>query len=102
MNPEPGNPSPMNLYKISQNSNNNYDTYDSAVVCAENEGMARLTRPGVIFDGDEDHPSLINWSNRQAYRAGWCASPDMVEVELIGSAVPGLPQGVICASFNAG
>ncbi len=31
----------MKLYKISQNINNNYDTYDSAIVCAENEDEAR-------------------------------------------------------------
>jgi hypothetical protein len=35
----------MNLYKISQDSNLDYDTYDSAVVCAENEEMARNMIP---------------------------------------------------------
>ena len=36
----------MNLYLISQNRNNGYDTYDSAVVAAESEEKARMIRPG--------------------------------------------------------
>jgi hypothetical protein len=42
----------------------------------------------------------MDWLNHPEY--AWCENPDLVKVELIGSAVPGLPQGVICASFNAG
>jgi hypothetical protein len=88
----------MNLYKISQDSNHDYDTYDSAVVCAENEEVARNMNPGSLID--EDPPKLIDWLNHPEY--AWCKNPDLVKVELIGSAAPGLPQGVICASFNAG
>lgn len=33
--------STMKLYLISQDVNNGYDTYDSAVVCAANEAEAR-------------------------------------------------------------
>ena len=35
----------MNIYLISQEKNSGYDTYDSAVVCAENEEAAKLTCP---------------------------------------------------------
>ena len=35
----------MNLYKISQSANNDYDTYDSAIVAAENEEEARKINP---------------------------------------------------------
>jgi hypothetical protein len=89
----------MNLYKISQDSNCNYDTYDSAVVCAENEEMARNIIPRNSLLDEGVMPASTDWSNPNT---GWCASPDLVKVELIGVASPGLPQGVICASFNAG
>ena len=76
----------MNLYLISQDTNNDYDTYDSAVVAAESEDIAQTIHPG---------------------NKAWAAMPDWtdaenVSVELIGIAKEGTEQGVICASFNAG
>jgi len=38
----------MNLYLISQDVNDGYDTYDSAVVCSESESDARMMHPGGI------------------------------------------------------
>lgn len=35
----------MNIYLISQNHNNNWDTYDSAVVVAESEDIAKRMHP---------------------------------------------------------
>ena len=35
----------MNLYLISQNHNNDYDTYDSAVVVAESAESAKRMHP---------------------------------------------------------
>jgi hypothetical protein len=88
----------MNIYKISQDSNDNYDTFDSAVVCAENEETARKMIPCHLYDDDKVEPSSMDWSIPSNC---WCASPDLVKVKLIGNALPGLPQGIICASFNA-
>ena len=34
----------MKLYLISQSKNDDYDTYDSAVVCAESEEEAKLKK----------------------------------------------------------
>ena len=84
----------MNLYKISQTSNCNYDTYDSAIVCAENEAAARVIHPS---GDDEDIPST--WPGKYT---SWCQTIDEVTVKLIGTAAPGVPQGVVLASFNAG
>lgn len=78
----------MKLYLISQDVNNDYDTYDSAVVAAENDEAARLTLPGHSRWGD--------------YYTSWAKNPDQVTVLHIGDAVPGTEAGVICASFNAG
>lgn len=85
----------MNLYLISQSENDAYDTYDSAVVCAESEDHARdfHPRPGKAV--------LIDWS-RSSHNEVWCKSRDSVNVRLIGTAAEGVAAGVLCASFNAG
>lgn len=70
----------MNLYLISQTANNDWDTYDSAVVAAPDENTAKHMLPG-NFDS--------TWT-----------SPENVEVKYLGTTE--LPQSVICASFNAG
>lgn len=78
----------LNLYLISQTENNNYDTYDFAIVAAESEDAARRIHPG--FDG---------WS-RQYGR--WASKPENVRVSRIGIANSEIEAGVILASFNAG
>ena len=74
----------MKLYLISQSENNDYDTYDSAVVCAPNEATARSITPGYGFG------------------SSWCSSPQAVKVEFIGDASCDVKEGVVLASFNAG
>lgn len=70
------------LYKIWQKVNNGYDTYDSAVVCAESEEEARNTHLG--------NPDYT-----------W-AKPEDVKVEEIGIASNNVKKGIIVASFHAG
>ena len=77
----------LKLYRISQDSNTGYDTYDSAVVAAPDPTAAAQIHPSGYTD---------RW-----WHSTWC-SPEYVEVELIGTAAAGVTQGVICASFNAG
>ena len=81
----------MNLYLISQNENNGYDTYDSAVVCAETEEKARMIHPYYLKEWDHKRESFNTWSPAK-----------YVKVKLIGEAIPGLSCSVVCASFNAG
>ena len=46
----------MKIWKLSQNQNGGYDTYDSIIVCAETEDEARNINPhGDSNDIDEDH-----------------------------------------------
>ena len=79
----------MNLYLISQDENNDYDTYDSVIVAAESEKTARLINPDNL------------WEWRDPY-SSWCSSPDKVHVKWIGVALDGTEEGIILASFNAG
>lgn len=79
----------MNLYLISQSENTDYDTYDSAIVAASTETVARST-----------HPSPCGWEDRGRT---WASSPDKVSVELIGTTDKGYGDGdLVLASFNAG
>ena len=80
----------MNLYLISQSVNDNYDTFDSAVVAAETEEKARLTHPSIY---------IREWNGID--NDVW-ANSDKIIVKLLGTAADGTPVGVICASFNAG
>jgi hypothetical protein len=79
----------MNLYLLTQDKLDGYDTYDSAVVCAKSETAARTIHPSG-YEGD----NVWKWDS-------W-PTPEDVVVKLIGTAVRGSEAGVICASFNAG
>lgn len=82
----------MNIYKISQDENYGYDTYDAAIVIAEKETEARKILPGGESDKWEDNGQVT----------GWASDPKKVKVELIGKAIKSLGKGVILASFKAG
>lgn len=83
----------MKLWLLTQDKNNGYDTYDSAVVVASDEEAARNVPVG----------STENY--------GTWAKPEYVKAQYIGEAAPDLRgdedkmpwrADVICASFNAG
>lgn len=76
----------LNIYKLSQNQNSDYDTYDSCIVIAKDEVSARCIHPS----------GYSKWFNDD-----WCNSPDNVTVELIGKALKGSTIGLVLASFNA-
>lgn len=82
----------MKLYLLSQDKNNRYDTYDSAVVCSANEDEARMTHPSQYRD---------NWSGIEEKWGSWVDAKD-INVKYIGEADESLKKGIICASFNAG
>lgn len=77
----------MKLWKISQDDNDEINTYDAAIVVAEDEEEARNIHPNRM---------PLSWVHN---RGTWC-DPKHVKVELIGDALPGMRAGVILASFN--
>jgi hypothetical protein len=98
-----------NIYCISQDVNNGYDTYSHAVVVAESEDEARAIHPG-----NESGPGdvfvrrgvwcyrHVDRTFREYYNTSWSLPAD-VRVELVGVAGEGLKSGtVLCASFHAG
>lgn len=82
----------VNIYKLSQTVNNNYDTYDSCVVAAEDAEIARRMHP----DG-----TTGIWWNDQHWNT-WAYELEQVTVTLIGETIGDHTSRVICASFNAG
>ena len=97
----------MNLYKIWQEVNNGYDTFDEAVVCAENQEEAIKFHPDGEYNyKEEDIENKKAWGvspNTNADRSwgSWAKKKD-VQVKKIGVADDTLVQGVIVASFHAG
>ena len=82
----------MNLYLISQNENENYDTYYSAVVAARSKKEARMTHPR----------GIKNWDGKRSGKYSSWVSVEDVNAELIGVAKKGTTKGVVLASYNAG
>lgn len=87
------------IYRIWQDENNDYDTYDSAVVIAASEEDARNTHPASIHSWSARLSQGQLWSKNSN---SWCQQPDDVGVTLLGTAAAGSKPGVVCASFNAG
>ena len=82
----------MNLYLISQDVVDDYDTYSDAVVAAENEDEARTTHPDSSKRLPRKNEHYLTWAN----------DPAEVHVKLLGKAVAGTEAGVGCASFHSG
>ena len=84
----------MKLFKIYQNINRGYDTYDSAVVVADSAEEAQKIHP----NGASGDFSMYD---------SWVARPDLVQLIYLGKVVGEpdddiYPGAIICASFNAG
>ena len=100
----------MELFKISQNVNNGYDTYSSAIVCAKDKneaqhsclcGYHKFHHNKLWFQYSDGHEDSDGHEEEEECCSGW-ASAKNVKVEYIGEAKKGLEKGVVCASFHAG
>ena len=84
----------MNLYLISQNINGERYVYDSAIVCAESEDIARMIHP-------QDSMQFYHsewWERTELYR-DW-VTPEQVIVRLIGIADKTVNKDVLCADLQ--
>lgn len=84
----------MNIYKISQDDNADWDTFDSAVVLAPSANVARNINPS--------NGEMMTQKDWEYAYSSWCSSPEKVKVEYLGRAPRKSKQGVVVASFNAG
>jgi hypothetical protein len=90
----------MNIYLLSQEVNNGYDTFDSMVVIAHNEEEAKRINPSAVYDPTV-WPLFIEEEDYNSEYYSW-ARPEDIKVILIGKALPGSKVSVVCASFNPG
>lgn len=103
----------MKLYQLWQNVNNEYDTFSDCVVAAETAAEAQRIHPknywrkkGSLEDvtptvGECKREEDESYSPLRNLISSW-ACLDAIHVEEIGTAVEGMPSGVICVSYHAG
>ena len=86
----------MKIYLIKQSKNTGYDTYDSAIVCAEDETEAKRIIPFY------EENNSIHYIGDEEYSYDWVTDVNDVTCIEIGEANNNQTKGVILASFNAG
>lgn len=80
----------MKIYLLSQNDNNDSDTYDSCIVCAEDaEDAISICPNGNVYE--EQKYMCSDWAFRRS----------SIKCKEIGIANKNQIRGVIIASFNA-
>lgn len=91
----------MNIYKISQDRNRMYDTYDSAIVVAKDEESAKLIHPSW---GDENNAKkpVDWWKSSDPFDYFDWTRPKFVKVEFVGTTDKFEEGTVLSASYNAG
>ena len=100
------------LWKLSQDENNDYESYDSAVVVAPDRMSASMVHPArfsdtkeMMFEFDrtgECWRHTFDGERLGPNNGGWCR-PNDVTVVCIGKAADHLSAGdVVCSSYNPG
>jgi hypothetical protein len=94
------------LWRLLQDENTNYDTYDSCVVAAETEVAAKLITPSNVGAShvkyDDVRRLWVDEDGEPYAYSGWATSPDNVTAECVGVAIDQPAGTVVCASYNAG
>jgi len=96
------------LYKVTQEKNNGWDTYDSFVVAAKTSSDAKFFHPaGNKVEWDKEKEEWGWADDGTTWDANdWVSPWDLLgenQVVCIGRACNGMDEGdVICSSFNAG
>lgn len=98
------------LWKISQEVNNEYDTYSEAVVVASDPESAKRVHPSVDSHTgeawnyyDEENEGWHSTCDGEYAGSGSWADPTDITATCVGQAAEGLSAGtVVCSSFHAG
>lgn len=96
----------MKIYLLSQDVVNDYDTYDSAIVIAENEDEARKIHPNKLVTHVTKNQWMGTYSGGEEYKNepyDWVEYSDInkISVKYIGEAGKEQQKGLVLASFNA-
>jgi len=96
----------MEIYLLEQNWNNDYGTYDSFVVIAENEKEARLIHPSMYVTHIKDKQWMGTNTKGGEFKQNsrdWVQLDEIERIKIthIGKATDKQEKGVLLASFNA-
>jgi len=86
----------MKLFKVWQEVNYDYDTYDSMIICAESEDAAKAMSIEAVSSG------AMSPEYARSDVANYWAPIEYLKVEYIGEAKEGLEEPIILKSFRAG
>ena len=97
----------MKIYLLSQDIVSGYDSYDSAVVIAENEDEARKIHPNILVTHITNGQWMGTYSGggeyvNKSFELVRCSDIDKISVKYIGEADTIQQKGLVLASFNAG
>jgi len=87
----------MKLFLVSRTDKWGYDDYDAFVAAAPDEETVRWMNPSDFYN-DEVLTEEI-WPKNGC----WVRDPKkLLNIQYLGEAREGMPQGIVLASFNAG
>jgi len=99
----------MNIYLVRQVLNNGYDTYDSMVVAAPSEEIARKIHPSPFVTHYSNGKWMGTYSGGpnigkeyEQISSGWVSFNNIDKLSVTCVGATDKPTGVILASFNAG
>jgi len=96
---------PVNLFRIYQNKNHSYDSYDSAVVAAYTIEEAREIHPSEYVTESVSKITTAARADKDGYHSNlssW-AEIEHIKADFLGLADIHIKAGdIICSSFNAG
>jgi hypothetical protein len=90
----------MKIYKLTQDVNSGYDTYDGMIVIAKDENQAILMYPSYENIMSEEYDFSDNEWPGHSY--SWANKHSDVKIELLGNAGKNSKCRIVLASFNAG
>ena len=80
-----------------------YDTYDSVIVCAENEEDAKKIHPNkAVFLKNDEWVSIIGKTHYRNYEWVEYNHTFLLTVTYLGEATKDMKSGIILSSYNAG
>jgi len=95
----------MMIWKIWQETNDDYDTFGEAIVTAPDAESAKRIHPASSsysrYTWNEDNNCWVDRDGEEVVNYDW-VKVDEVQVELLGIATGERPSMVLCANFRAG
>ena len=94
----------MKLFLLTLKEDNDYESYESCVICAENEEDAKSISPEQEWDDENKE-----WTRgtkfiptEEGFHNTWASSVEAINCQELGIASDNMKRGVVVSSYNAG